>query len=191
MYSTQFFKLYLSKNYVVISSPHLTFQEANEIVGAFFLEDLNRTNIFKFKIEEKFERIHYVYTPLFSKIYSRTNNFWIQKKKNFDFHFQTWKNRKTTAAVGIKTLKQLPQSTAHQRTTKVIPNAKNPSNYQDRTVHKNEQKSIGFKIDDDKRSTMVKPHNAAQKNICWEKKNIRKTIRLKYYKNAKLKSNKL
>ena len=96
--------IYLSKNYNVISSPHLTIEKANEIVSAFFLEDLNRINIFKFKTKEKFELIHYVYTLLFSKIYSRTNNFGIQKKNNFDFHFQTWKNRKTTGAVGPKTV---------------------------------------------------------------------------------------
>ena len=110
--------IYLSKNYDVISSPHLNFQKANEIVSAFFLEDSNRINIFKFKIEEKFELIYYVYMLLFSKIYSRTNNFGIQKKNNFDFHFHTWKNRKTTGTVGLKILKQLPQSTASQVTTK-------------------------------------------------------------------------
>ena len=156
--------IYLSKNYDAISGPHLTFQKANEIVSAFFLEDLNRITIFKFKIEEKSELIHYVYTLLFSKIYSRTNNFGILKKNNFDFHFQTWKKRKTTDAVGPKILKQLPQSTANQITTKVLSNAKDPSNYQDRTVHKNEQKPIGFKIDDDQMPTMVKPHNTTKKN---------------------------
>ena len=40
--------IYLPKNYDVKSSLHLTFQKANEIVSAFFLEDLNRISIFKF-----------------------------------------------------------------------------------------------------------------------------------------------
>ena len=137
--------IYLSKNYDIISSPHLTFQKANEIVSAFFLEDLNRITIFKFKIEEKSELIHYVHMLLFSKIYSRTNNFGILKKNNFDFHFQTWKKRKTTDAVGPKILRQLLQSTAYQITTKVLSNAKDPSNYQDRTVHKTNKNRLILK----------------------------------------------
>ena len=77
--------IYTSKSYDVISSPNLTHQKANEIVANYFLQDLNRINIAKFKIEEKFQLIHNVYSLLFSKIYSRTNNFGIQKKNNFDF----------------------------------------------------------------------------------------------------------
>ena len=69
--------IYTSKNYDVISSPNLTYQKANEIVANYFLEDLNRINIAKYKIEEKFQLIHYVYSLLFSKIYSQTNNFGI------------------------------------------------------------------------------------------------------------------
>ena len=45
---------------------------------------------------------------LFSRIYNRTNNFGIQNKNNFDFDFQTWKNRKTAGAIAPKILKQLP-----------------------------------------------------------------------------------
>ena len=77
--------IYTSKNYDVINSPNLTYQKANEIVASYFLQDLNRINIAKFKIDEKFQLIHNVYSLLFSKIYSRTNNFGIQKKNNFDF----------------------------------------------------------------------------------------------------------
>ena len=59
------------------------------------LEESNRINLLKFKIEEKFPLIHYIYLMLFGKIYNRTNNFEIQNKNNFYFYFQTWKNRKT------------------------------------------------------------------------------------------------
>ena len=48
----------------------------------------------KFKIEEKFELIHYVYLLLFSKIYNRTNNFGIKRKNDFDFNFQLCKKKK-------------------------------------------------------------------------------------------------
>ena len=97
-------------NYDVISSPHLAYQKANEIVSNYFLEDLNRINITKFKFEEKFQLIHYVYSLLFSNIYTRTNNFEIQKKSNFDFYYATWKinwlcwykNFKTAATVNSK-----------------------------------------------------------------------------------------
>ena len=50
----------------------------------------------KFKIEEKFELIHYVYLLLFSKIYNRTNNFGIKRKNDFDFNFQLCKKKKIT-----------------------------------------------------------------------------------------------
>ena len=139
--------IYTSKSYNVISSPNLTYQKANEIVTNYFLEDLNKINIAKFKIEEKFQLIHYIYLLLFNKIYSRTNNFGIQKKKNFDFYFATWKNRKTNANIGAKISKQQPQSIASQITCEVLLTGKDYMNYQDRAVHKNEQKPIDFKID--------------------------------------------
>ena len=107
-------------NYDVISSPHLAYQKANELVSNYFLEDLNRINITKFKFEEKFQLIHYVYSLLFSNIYSRINNFGIQKKSNFDFYYATWKNTKTVGYVGTKTLKQLPQSIANQVTCEIM-----------------------------------------------------------------------
>ena len=95
--------------------------------------------------------IHYVYSLLFSKIDSRTNNFGIQKKNNFDFYFATWKNRKTNTNIGAKILKQPPQSIANQVTCEVLSNVKDPMNYQDRAVHKNEQKPIDFKKENGER----------------------------------------
>ena len=182
--------MYLPKYYDVLSSLHLTYQKANEMVSSYFLEDLNRINIAKFKIKEKFQLIHYVYSLLFSKIYSRTNNFGIQKKNTFDFHVQTWKNRKTAGAVGSKILKQLPQSIANQVTCDVLQTAKDPSNYQERTVHKNEQKPTDFKMVDDERLTMVKPNETvkkrAEKRKLLEKQLSENTIKMK-----KIKSNKL
>ena len=100
--------MYLSKNFDLVSSPYLTYQKAKEMVSNYFIEDLNRINTATCKIEEKFQLIHYFY--LFSKIYSRTNNFGIQKKNNFNFHFTTWKNKTTTVLVsGPKMLNQLSQ----------------------------------------------------------------------------------
>ena len=62
------------ENYAVISKPNLTYQKASNIFKNYLLEELNRINILKYKIEEKFPLIHYIYLLLFSKIYNRTNN---------------------------------------------------------------------------------------------------------------------
>ena len=102
-----------------------------------------------YKIEEKFPLIHFIYQLQFSKIYNRTNNFGIQNKNNFDFYFQTWKNRKTAGVIAPKILKQLPLPQANQITTEVLSTAKDPSNYQDREVQKNEQIPIDIKMSDD------------------------------------------
>ena len=82
---TQDFVRYMNKlkNYVIISKPNITYQKANDIVKNFFKEDPNRINLLKYKIEEKFKLIHYVYSLLFSKIYNRTSQFEIQNKKIF------------------------------------------------------------------------------------------------------------
>ena len=108
-----------------------------------------------------------------------------KRKTILTFIFKLGKIEKLPA---LLVQKQLPQSTANQITATFLSNTKDPSNYQDRTGHKNEQKPIDFKTDDE-RPTMVKPNVAAQKKKkSWEKKNIRKTIRWKYYKNAKIKT---
>ena len=163
----------------------MTYQKANKMVSQYFLEDFNRINTAKYKIEEKFELIHYVYSLLFSKIYNRTNNFGIKKKNNFDFHFATWKNRKTASTIGPKILKQLPQSVASQVTHEVLSFAKDPSNYEDRTVHKNEQKPIDFEVDNNKRPTMVKPNELkkrVEKRKQLEKRLDENTIQMKRLK---------
>ena len=112
--------LYKQVNYIEISKPNLTYQKANNIVKNLISEDLDRINTLKYKIEERFPLIHYIYLMLFSKIYNRTNNFGIQNKNNFDFHFQTWKNRKTAGAIAPKILKQLPSPQTNQINTEVL-----------------------------------------------------------------------
>ena len=65
--------IYQQSTYNEISKPNLTYQNANSIVKEFVFEDPNRINLLKYKIEEKFSLIHYIYSMLFSKIYNRTN----------------------------------------------------------------------------------------------------------------------
>ena len=88
MYSSYFVQfIYKHKYCIQISQPSLTDQKANTVVKEYLMEDRNRINQLKFKIEEKFELIHYIYSLLFSKIYNRTNTFGIQKKNNFELNF--------------------------------------------------------------------------------------------------------
>ena len=137
--------MYKQENYAVISKPNLTYQKANNIIKKYLLEESNRINLLKYKVEGKFLLIHYICSFLFSKIYNRVNNFGIQNKNNFHSYFQTWKNRKTAGAIGPKLLKQLPLAQANQITTEVLSAAKDPSSYQDREVQKNEQMPIDIK----------------------------------------------
>ena len=95
------------------------------------------------------------------------NNFGIQNKNNFDFYIQTWKNRKTAGAIGLKILKQLPLAQANLITTEVFSMAKDPSNYKDREVQKIEKVPIDIEITDDDlvRPKMVSVNNTVNKNV--------------------------
>ena len=68
------------KSYNIISQPNVTYLKANEIVKNYLLEDGNRINQLKYKMAEKFNLIHYIYSFLYAKIYNRTNNFGIERK---------------------------------------------------------------------------------------------------------------
>ena len=58
------------------------------------MEDENRINQLKYKIAEKFNLIHYIYSFLYTKIYNRTYNFGTERKNDFDFQFQMWRKEK-------------------------------------------------------------------------------------------------
>ena len=178
--------MYKQNNYTEISKPNLTYQKAINIVKNNVLEESNRTNLLKFKIEEKFPLIHYIYSMLFSKIYNRTTNFGIQNKNNFDFDFQTWKNRKTAGAFAPKILKQLPLPQANQITTEVLLTAKHPSNYQDREVQKNEQVSIDIKMSDDEfvSPTMVSVNATVDENAVKQRVAKRKILEKQLSENT-------
>ena len=135
--------LYKEKQYNEISQTNLTYQKANNIVKEYLFEDSNRINHLKYKILERFDLIHYVYSLLFSKIYNRTNNFGIKRKNNFDFNFQMWKKKKMQN--NVRTFNSsLMQSGSL---------AKNPDNY-NRVTEKIEQQPIDFSINEE-RPTMV------------------------------------
>ena len=97
--------------------PHefVTFLHKEKYYAEISQPNLMWINQLKFKIEEKFNLIHYIYSSLFSKIYNRTNTFGIKIKNNFDFNFQLWKRKKIQKNVTL---------------------AKNPANYENRVVEK-------------------------------------------------------
>ena len=167
--------MYKQENYAVISKLNLTYQKTNKIVKNFLLEESNRINILKYKIGEKFPLIHFIYSLLLSKIYNRTKNFGIQKKNNFDFYFQTWRNRETASAIAPKLL-----------------TAKDPSNYQDRAVQKNEQMLIYIKISNSERvrPTMLSVNNTIDETVVEKRAEKRKMLEKQLSENT-VKMNKI
>ena len=99
--------------------------------------------------------------------------------------------RKTNANIGAKILKQQRQSIASQVTCEVLSNVKDPMNYQDRAVHKYEQKPIDFKIDNSNRPTMVNINENVQKKRVEKRKMLEKQLSKNTIKMKKLKANKV
>ena len=128
------------KSYNIISQPNLTYQEANKIVTSYLLEDGNRINQLKYKMAEKFNLIHYIYSFLYAKIYNRTNNFGIERKNDFDFQFQMWQKEKQQKFI-----------------------AKEPVNYVNRKIEKKEQ--VQVVVDEDKSNDRKNKLNKKRKML--------------------------
>ena len=94
------------------------------------MEDRNRINQLKFKIEEKFELIHYIFSLLFSKIYNRINTFEYKRKitLNSILIYGKKKNQKIYKQMLYKAI------------------VKDPSNYEEHEIEKNEQAPIDISI---------------------------------------------
>ena len=137
--------MYSRENYDVVSDPRLTYQKTNKIVEKFKMKDSNYISLLKYKIEEKFRFIHYVYSLLYPKIYNRTVDFGIQKKSDFDFSFQNWRLQKNNGPIGHKIIEELRAPTKHSLATDVLSKGKSPKDYKDREVNENEQVPINIK----------------------------------------------
>ena len=109
------------------------------------MKDPNYINLLKYKIEEKFRFIHYVYSLLYPKIYNRTVDFGIQKKSDFDFSFQNWRLQKNNGPIGHKIIEELPAPTKQLLIPDVLSKGKSPKDYKDREVNENEQVPINIK----------------------------------------------
>ena len=108
-------------------------------------DPINYIILLKYKIEEKFHFIHYVYSLLYPKIYNRTVDFGIQKKSDFDFSFQNWRLQKNNGPIGHKIIEELPAPTKQLLIPDVLSKGKSPKDYKDREVNENEQVPINIK----------------------------------------------
>ena len=105
----------------IISQTNLTYQKSNKIVLDYLSNDQGeKLSQLKYKLAEKFNLIHYIYSVLYAKIYNRINHFGIKRKNDFDYDFQMWKKEK-------------------------ISRSKDPVNYVNRKPNENEQKPISEK----------------------------------------------
>ena len=116
------FVAYLLKqeNFNVISQTNLTYQKGNSIVTNYIKNNVSeKLSQLKFKINKRFNLIHYIYSSLYAKMYNRTNHFGIKRKNDFDFQFQLWRKEKQQKFLG-----------------------KEPANYVSRKFEKDEQAPI-------------------------------------------------
>ena len=125
--------IYSSKDYNILGDPKLTYQKANGIVRKFVEENSNNIHVLKIEMEENFKTIHYIYSLLYPKIYNRFNVFSIKSKSDFDFVFSTWKT-KLNGPISPKIINKLPAPTNQLLVTQMLSKAKNPKDYQKRTV---------------------------------------------------------
>ena len=132
------------KSYNIISQPNVTYQKANKIVKNYLLEDGNRINQLKYKMAEKFNLIHYIYSFLYAKIYNRTNSFGIERKNDFDFQFQMWRKEKQQKFI-----------------------AKEPANYVNRKIEKEKQGPVVIDEDkiNDKKNKLIKKRKMLEEKL--------------------------
>ena len=79
--------IYQKENFIELSQTHITYWKAKNIVLKFVEEGAQKIDLLKSALRDHFQTIQYVNSLLFSKIYSRTNRFGINKKSHFDFIF--------------------------------------------------------------------------------------------------------
>ena len=112
------------KQFDIISQTNLTYQKSNKIVLNYLDQnEQHKLAQLKFKLMDKFNLIHYIYSILYAKIYNRINQFGIKRKNDFDYQFQTWRKEKQTKNLG-----------------------KEPLNYLNRKTHMEEQKPLVERI---------------------------------------------
>ena len=89
-------EIYKKENYVIVADPKLTYNKANTIVKKWIMERKNKAEVCE-KIEDTFKYIHYVFSSLFSKVYSRLSQFGIKNKADFEAVFALYKMKQKTS----------------------------------------------------------------------------------------------
>ena len=74
--------IFQAENYQIIADPKLTYQKANKIVKQ-WIANANVTDVSSI-ISSNFKSIHFIYSSLYPKIYSRINSFGIKNKGDFE-----------------------------------------------------------------------------------------------------------
>ena len=131
--------IYLNENYNILRDPKLTYQKANTVVKKFIEENSNNINLLKIELEEHIKTIYHTYSLLYPKIFNRVNVFGLKNKNDFDFVFQSWKAKTQNGPVGPKIINELLMPTNQLLVTKILSKAKDPKDYQKRTVNEFEQ----------------------------------------------------
>ena len=137
------------ENYIIISSQNLNFQKCFEIVGNYL--NANPGNYLELQryIETYFTVLRYVFSILFSKIYSRINLNGIETKSKFDFSFFEWQNET------LNSNKQTAKDTSNYANDKVVRNENEQTPILD--FHVVKQEEIVEETDSSSISTPVKP----------------------------------
>ena len=82
---------------------------------------------------------------MFPKIYSRINNFGVQKESNFDFASAVWKARKeNNGPIAPKIINELLTPTKQVLVTDMLSKAKDPKDYENRDVYELEHARLYF-----------------------------------------------
>ena len=136
-------EIYKSPNYQILADPKLTFQRANQIVKNWIVPYQKKNELTKM-INDNFKHIHYIYSCLYPKIYSRINQFGIKNKSEFDLAFSYFKVEKQS------------NNKLKQADIKTFFSGKDPEVYvKGEEVHPSEQKPV--KIDENEKWTLQKP----------------------------------
>ena len=115
--------IFQHENYEIIADPKLTYQKANKTVKK-WVANANVTDVSNI-VAQNFKSIHFIYSSLYPKIYSKINSFGIKTKSNFDLAFGLYKTNK------------------FQSSFEVYFSGKNPNSYIKREeINENEQKPI-------------------------------------------------
>ena len=77
-------------NYYILTRNNLKFKDVYLIIQKYMSSDDENYNEAKNMLKNNFDEIRFVFSNLFSKIYSRTNESGKQLKSKFDYSFSSW-----------------------------------------------------------------------------------------------------